>query len=82
MLSLFSFLTGGWRLVNFISIDGAQVTIYHYNHEIAQSELVYWFFSKKYLIFIAKNYGHFNYGIHIEAFHINYTKFYQTFMKI
>ena len=46
MLSLFSFLTGGWRLVNFISIDGAQLTIYHYNHEIAQSELVYWFFSK------------------------------------
>ena len=31
---------------------------------------------------MAKNYGHFNYGIHIEAFHINYTKFYQTFMKI
>ena len=81
MLSLFSFLTGGWRLVNFTSRDGAQITIYHYKHKIAQSELVYCINSKKYLIFIAKNYGCFNYGIHIQAFHINCTKFSQTFMN-
>ena len=54
MLSLFSFLTGGWRLVNFISIEGAQLTIYHYNHEIAQSELVYWFFQKNILYLLPK----------------------------
>ena len=30
---------------------------------------------------MAKNYGNFNYGILIKAFHINCTKFYQTFIK-
>ena len=30
---------------------------------------------------MAKNYGLFNYGMLIEAFHINCAKFYQNFMK-
>ena len=30
---------------------------------------------------MAKNYGNFNYGILIKAFHINCTKFYQNFTK-